>query len=400
MSHRHSIAAVVMAGGLGPGCGPRCPSTSTDPRPPHGRLGDRGGPRDGRRSARRRRLADRQVTSSPTAASTVAVQEPPLGTGDAVRDGARALGDHAGDVLVLSGDTPLLTPELLRELVETHHREGAAATILGAEPPEPGSTAGSSAAPTAPCFAIAEGTDATSEERAIREINSSIYVFRPTSSGPRSSSSSRRTSRASSISPTRSRSSSPAARRSPRMSPPIDETDGVNTRVELARGRRGSARPDQRGAHARGRHDRRSRDDLDRADGRDRARRDDPAVHDPARGDAGRGRRGDRREHRRGRRAHRRSARRSAPSVTFAPGRSSASLPRQAPSWRSRTQASATGQRCRTCPTSAMPRSARTRTSAQAQSPPTSRISRACPRAGRRSAATSGPRSTMASLRR
>jgi len=68
---------------------------------------------------------------------TIAVQEIPLGTGDAVRVARDAIGDHAGDVLVLSGDTPLLTPELLKQLVEAHHREQAAATILSAEPPDP-----------------------------------------------------------------------------------------------------------------------------------------------------------------------------------------------------------------------------------------------------------------------
>src|SRR6185503_16789164 len=67
---------------------------------------------------------------------TVAVQEQPLGTGDAVRSARAALAGHTGDVLVLSGDTPLLTAELLGELVETHHRDGAAATILTAEPPD------------------------------------------------------------------------------------------------------------------------------------------------------------------------------------------------------------------------------------------------------------------------
>src|SRR6202035_3427934 len=60
----------------------------------------------------------------------VAVQATPLGTGDAVRSARAALEGRCEDLLVLSGDTPLLTPELLRELVETHRREGAAATVL------------------------------------------------------------------------------------------------------------------------------------------------------------------------------------------------------------------------------------------------------------------------------
>src|SRR3954469_21380564 len=49
-----------------------------------------------------------------------AVQEQALGTGDAVRSARDALRAQDGDVLILSGDTPMLTPELLRELVDSH----------------------------------------------------------------------------------------------------------------------------------------------------------------------------------------------------------------------------------------------------------------------------------------
>src|SRR5436190_14198961 len=51
---------------------------------------------------------------------TIAVQQEPRGTGDAVRTAQEALASYDGDVLVLSGDTPLLTAELLGELVATH----------------------------------------------------------------------------------------------------------------------------------------------------------------------------------------------------------------------------------------------------------------------------------------
>jgi bifunctional UDP-N-acetylglucosamine pyrophosphorylase/glucosamine-1-phosphate N-acetyltransferase len=108
---------------------------------------------------------------------TVAVQDPPLGTGDAVRVARDALGEHGGDVLVLSGDTPLLTSELLRELVDTHRREGAAATILSAEPPDPRLYGRVVRSPDGAVLRVAEGTDATEEEQRIGEINSSIYVF-------------------------------------------------------------------------------------------------------------------------------------------------------------------------------------------------------------------------------
>ena len=108
----------------------------------------------------------------------VAIQETPLGTGDAVRSAHAALAHHDGDVLVLSGDTPLLTSSLLLDLVETHHREGADATILSAEPPDPRIYGRIVRNADGSVQKIVEGTDANEEEQRIREINSSIYVFR------------------------------------------------------------------------------------------------------------------------------------------------------------------------------------------------------------------------------
>jgi bifunctional UDP-N-acetylglucosamine pyrophosphorylase/glucosamine-1-phosphate N-acetyltransferase len=109
---------------------------------------------------------------------TVAVQEDPLGTGDAVRSARAALDGHDGDVLILSGDTPMLTAGLLRDLVETHRREGADATILSAEPPDPRLYGRVVRGADGTVLKVVEGTDATEDAQRIREINSSIYVFR------------------------------------------------------------------------------------------------------------------------------------------------------------------------------------------------------------------------------
>jgi bifunctional UDP-N-acetylglucosamine pyrophosphorylase/glucosamine-1-phosphate N-acetyltransferase len=108
----------------------------------------------------------------------VAVQERPLGTGDAVRSARQALAGYEGDVLILSGDTPMLTGELLRELLDVHRREGADATILSAEPPDPRLYGRVVRNPDGSVARVVEGTDANGEEQRIREINSSIYVFR------------------------------------------------------------------------------------------------------------------------------------------------------------------------------------------------------------------------------
>jgi bifunctional UDP-N-acetylglucosamine pyrophosphorylase/glucosamine-1-phosphate N-acetyltransferase len=108
----------------------------------------------------------------------VAVQQEPKGTGDAVRAARAAIEGRAENVLVLSGDTPLLTSALLEQLVETHRREGAAATILSAVPADPRAYGRIIRNASGHVLRIAEGRDATVEELEVGEINSSIYVFR------------------------------------------------------------------------------------------------------------------------------------------------------------------------------------------------------------------------------
>ncbi|HKX48453.1 MAG TPA: bifunctional UDP-N-acetylglucosamine diphosphorylase/glucosamine-1-phosphate N-acetyltransferase GlmU [Gaiellaceae bacterium] len=108
----------------------------------------------------------------------VAIQEQPLGTGDAIRSARAVLGGAADDVLVLSGDTPLLTSNVLSELVETHRREGAAATVLSFEPADAKEYGRVLRDTQGGLEAIVEYRDATDAQRAVREVNSSIYVFR------------------------------------------------------------------------------------------------------------------------------------------------------------------------------------------------------------------------------
>ncbi len=67
--------------------------------------------------------------SSPVEGTEVAVQETPRGTGDAVRAAAPVLAAFQGDVLVLSGDVPGLTAELLRSILDTHRTSEASATV-------------------------------------------------------------------------------------------------------------------------------------------------------------------------------------------------------------------------------------------------------------------------------
>ena len=123
------------------------------------------------------------VVTSPESADEfegvdVAVQHEPLGTGDAIAAAKEALGGFDGDVLVLSGDVPLLTPELLNAFLGEHRLAGADATLLSFEPIRPFPYGRVIRDDTGAVVRVVEEVDATPEERAVRELNSSIYVFR------------------------------------------------------------------------------------------------------------------------------------------------------------------------------------------------------------------------------
>ena len=109
---------------------------------------------------------------------TVAVQDEPRGTGDAVAAARSALEGFEGDVYVLSGDTPLLTAELLGALLDEHRRADADATLLSFEPDAPFPYGRVVRGASGTVLRVVEEGDATDEERAIRELNSSTYVFR------------------------------------------------------------------------------------------------------------------------------------------------------------------------------------------------------------------------------
>jgi bifunctional UDP-N-acetylglucosamine pyrophosphorylase/glucosamine-1-phosphate N-acetyltransferase len=108
---------------------------------------------------------------------TVALQPEARGTGDAAAAAHPALEGFEGDILVLSGDSPLLTPELLERLVESHRAGEAAATVLTFEPDRPLPYGRIVRDGDGQVEAIVEERDATDEQRRIGELNSSTYVF-------------------------------------------------------------------------------------------------------------------------------------------------------------------------------------------------------------------------------
>ncbi|MGP3984160.1 bifunctional UDP-N-acetylglucosamine diphosphorylase/glucosamine-1-phosphate N-acetyltransferase GlmU [Streptomyces sp. KR80] len=112
-----------------------------------------------------------------------AVQHEQNGTGHAVRMALEELaasgaGPVEGTVVVLCGDTPLLTAETLRRLTDAHTADGNAVTVLTAVVPDATGYGrivreGADGAVTA----IVEHKDATEEQRAITEINSGVFAF-------------------------------------------------------------------------------------------------------------------------------------------------------------------------------------------------------------------------------
>jgi bifunctional UDP-N-acetylglucosamine pyrophosphorylase/glucosamine-1-phosphate N-acetyltransferase len=71
----------------------------------------------------------------------------------------------------------VISPRLLSELLETHRREGAAATILSFRPPDPREYGRVIRDGDGSVRAIVEAGDASPDELAVDEVNSSIYVF-------------------------------------------------------------------------------------------------------------------------------------------------------------------------------------------------------------------------------
>jgi UDP-N-acetylglucosamine diphosphorylase/glucosamine-1-phosphate N-acetyltransferase len=100
-----------------------------------------------------------------------------LGTGHAVQQTMEPLNDFVGDVLILSGDVPLLTEKTARALIGFHRASEAAGTILTADVDDPSQYGRIVRSKEGNVRKIVEEKDASKKEREIREINSGIYVF-------------------------------------------------------------------------------------------------------------------------------------------------------------------------------------------------------------------------------
>ena len=106
-----------------------------------------------------------------------AVQEPQLGTGHAVMQTERLLKDFDGEVLILSGDVPLLKYETVERLIDEHFTNKHFATLLTTIFKDPAGYGRIIRDSNGGFQKIVEHRDATEEEKKIHEMNPAIYII-------------------------------------------------------------------------------------------------------------------------------------------------------------------------------------------------------------------------------
>ncbi|MGX6591317.1 bifunctional UDP-N-acetylglucosamine diphosphorylase/glucosamine-1-phosphate N-acetyltransferase GlmU [Cetobacterium ceti] len=104
------------------------------------------------------------------------LQEEQLGTAHAIMQGEKKLKDFQGDVMILCGDTPLLTEETLRKLYIHHKSTNSVATILTSEYDNPFGY-GRIVKKDGQVVGIIEEKEASEEIKAIKEVNAGVYCF-------------------------------------------------------------------------------------------------------------------------------------------------------------------------------------------------------------------------------
>ncbi len=105
------------------------------------------------------------------------LQSPQLGTGHAVSMAVPYLNDFDGEVIILCGDTPLITSDTLKEFVEAHRNLKSDITVMSAIFENPTNYGRVIRNSDNTLNSIVEEKDATPEQKAVKEINAGIYCL-------------------------------------------------------------------------------------------------------------------------------------------------------------------------------------------------------------------------------
>ncbi len=105
------------------------------------------------------------------------LQTPQLGTGHAVSMACPYLKDFKGQVLILCGDTPLITSETLKKFVEFHNSNNSDLTVMSTIFENPTNYGRIIREQDGSLKCIVEEKDATPEQKAVKEVNAGIYIL-------------------------------------------------------------------------------------------------------------------------------------------------------------------------------------------------------------------------------
>lgn len=104
------------------------------------------------------------------------VQEPQLGTGHAVAAAHGVMDGFSGNVLILCGDVPLITPSTIDGFIRYHEQQASLLTVLTTFPPDPSGYGRIIRRDDGSVDRIVEEKDATNDEKAVGEVNTGIYL--------------------------------------------------------------------------------------------------------------------------------------------------------------------------------------------------------------------------------
>jgi bifunctional UDP-N-acetylglucosamine pyrophosphorylase/glucosamine-1-phosphate N-acetyltransferase len=108
-----------------------------------------------------------------------AQQREAKGTGDALLKAIPSLRGFQGTVIVINGDTPLITPDTLKKFLSLHRKKGNTLSLISFISQDPGSYGRVVRDQEGKILSIVEDRDATESQKHIKEVNSGVYAIEP-----------------------------------------------------------------------------------------------------------------------------------------------------------------------------------------------------------------------------